>query len=265
MALTEHRINALAEALYHCLRRGETMPPLTEREPELTLEDAYYISKAMLALRLAGNGETLIGKKIGVTSDAVQQMLGVFQPDFGFLTDCMAFPNGAAIALGGQLIQPRAEGEIAFRLRADLNGPGVTEDQVLTATECILPCMEIVDSRIHNWQIKIEDTVADNASCGVYVLGDTPIDPRGLDLSQLELELYKNDAFVSSGKGTAVQGNPLTAVAWLANTLAEFDIALLAGETILSGSFVPLEPVAAGDRLVMKLKGYDDISCSFTA
>jgi 2-oxopent-4-enoate/cis-2-oxohex-4-enoate hydratase len=191
-------------------------------------------------------------------------MLGVFQPDFGFLTDAMAFDNNSDIPVKGNLIQPRAEGEIAFRLKKDLRGPGVTEADVLDATECIMPCFEIVDSRIDNWQIKIQDTVADNASCGVYILGDTEIDPRGLNLSELEMKVYKNDKLISEGKGSAVQGNPLTAVAWLANTLGEFGIPFLAGEVILSGSVVPLEPVIAGDKMHLELAGNGIDTCTTT-
>src|SRR5690606_9878958 len=135
----------------------------------------------------------------------------------------------------------------------DLRGPGVTPEQVLDATECIIPCFEIVDSRIHDWKIRIQDTIADNASCGVYVLGRQEIDPRGLDLPNLEIDVFKNGKKISSGKGSAVQGNPLTAVAWLANTLGEFGIPFLAGEIILSGSLVPLEPVVAGDTMHLEL------------
>ncbi|MBT8140549.1 MAG: fumarylacetoacetate hydrolase family protein [Gammaproteobacteria bacterium] len=244
------------------MRSGATLAPLTETHPGIEINDAYHISRAMLNCRLERDGEKVVGKKIGVTSAAVQEMLGVFQPDFGFLTDAMAYANGAAIPVTGNLIQPRAEGEIAFRLKADLQGPGVTEADVLAATECIMPCFEIVDSRIDNWQIKIQDTVADNASCGVFVLGDAEIDPKGVDLAQLEINVLKNGERISSGKGAAVQGNPLTAVAWLANTLGEFGIPFLAGELILSGSLVPLEPVTAGDRIELEMFGEGIERCS---
>jgi 2-oxopent-4-enoate/cis-2-oxohex-4-enoate hydratase len=219
--------------------------------------------------RLDRDGEKIVGKKIGVTSDAVQKMLGVFQPDFGFLTDAMAFDDNAAIKVPGQLIAPRAEGEIAFRLKKDLRGPGVTPEQVLDATECIIPCFEIVDSRIKDWKIKIQDTVADNASCGVYVLGKQELDPRALDLPNLYIDVFKNGEKISTGKGSAVQGNPLTAVAWLANTLGEFGIPFLAGEIILSGSLVPLESVAPGDEMHLDLmdpsgRKIGSATCSFT-
>jgi 2-oxopent-4-enoate/cis-2-oxohex-4-enoate hydratase len=270
MALPNTQIEALGLELYQALRACRTLAPLVERVPGIAIEDSYHISKHMVQLRLDRDGEKIVGKKIGVTSDAVQKMLGVFQPDFGFLTDAMEFPDNAAIPVSGRLIQPRAEGEIAFRLKRDLRGPGVTAEQVLDATECIIPCFEIVDSRIRDWNIKIQDTVADNASCGVYVLGSQPLDPRNFDLPNLAIDVFKNGAKISSGKGSAVQGNPLTAVAWLANTLSQFDIPFLAGEIILSGSLVPLEPVKAGDAMRLELKGADGIqvlgsvSCTFT-
>ena len=263
MALDRADIDRLGRLLYDSLRSGRTIAPLTDTQAAITIEDAYHISQAMLKLRLERDGERVVGKKIGVTSAAVQEMLGVFQPDFGFLTDAMAYDNGAAIPIAGHLIQPRAEGEIAFRLKKDLQGPGISDTDVLEATDYLLPCFEIVDSRIDDWQIKIQDTVADNASCGVYVLGDTRIDPRTVDLPALEIDVFKNGEKISSGKGEAVQGNPLTAVAWLANTLGEFGIPFLAGEVILSGSLVPLEPAASGDKFHLELKGHGEVSCEF--
>jgi len=256
-------IERLGEELYRALRDRHVLEPLTEREPEISIEDAYHISQRMTQLRLERDGERVVGKKIGVTSKPVQDMLGVFQPDFGILTDSMEYPEGARIPIAGNLIQPRAEGEIAFRLRSDLVGPGVTEQDVLDATATIIPCFEIVDSRIRDWQIKIEDTVADNASCGVYVLGREEVDPRDHDLPNLHMKIYKNGEFHSEGLGSAVQGNPLTAVAWLANTLGEFGIPFKAGEVILSGSLAPLIPVEAGDEMSLELAGVGRCNCSF--
>ncbi|MBD2859556.1 fumarylacetoacetate hydrolase family protein [Spongiibacter sp. KMU-158] len=253
--MDKQKIEQLGDELYRALRSGETIVPFTEREPDITIEDAYYISLQMLKRRQENDGENIVGKKIGVTSKVVQDMLGVHQPDFGFLTDAMVYANGAEVPVAGNLIQPRAEAEIGFRLKADLQGPGVTEADVLAATECIMPCFEIVDSRIDNWKIKIQDTVADNASCGVYVLGEAEVDPRDFDLPNLAVTVWKNGELLSEGKGSAVQGNPLTAVAWLANTLGAFGIPFKAGEVILSGSVVPLEPVVAGDSMKMELHG----------
>ncbi|MBM7060335.1 fumarylacetoacetate hydrolase family protein [Pseudomonas sp. UL073] len=254
-----------ADELFQALSQGCTLAPLTERWPAISIEDAYHISRQIVERRVAG-GSAIVGKKIGVTSKAVQDMLGVHQPDFGFLTRDMWFDNGAEISLSAnRLIQPRAEGEIAFQLKHDLCGPGVTEADVLAATECVMACFEIVDSRIHDWNIAIQDTVADNASCGVFVLGAERVDPRSLDLPSLHMRVRKNGAPLSEGYGAAVQGNPLTAVAWLANTLGAFGIPFKAGEIILSGSLVPLEPARAGDRFDLTIDGLGSAQVSFCA
>jgi len=261
--MEQERINQLGDELFEALRTRSTVAPLTERESGITIEDAYHISLRMVNQRVELDGEQIVGKKIGVTSKPVQEMLNVFQPDFGFLTNTMESPDGADIPIVGNLIQPKAEGEIAFRLKKDLAGPGVTEQDVLDATATIMPCFEIVDSRIDDWKIKIEDTVADNASCGVYVLGKNEVDPRDFDLPNLRMTIYKNGEFNSEGMGSAVQGNPLTAVAWLANTLGEFGIPFKAGEIILSGSLAPLIPVVAGDEMSLEIEGIGGCSCRF--
>jgi len=259
------RLHALADELYGALRQRRTLPPLTAREPSITIDDAYRISSYLLQRRLA-DGERVVGKKIGVTSKAVQQMLDVHQPDFGFLTDRMQVPDGATVSFArAGLIQPRAEGEIAFVLKRDLSGPGVTREDVLDATECVLPCFEIVDSRIADWRIRIQDTVADNASCGVFVLGQQRIDPRSLDLAAVRLEMFRNGEPAGSGLGAAVQGHPAEAVAWLANTLGGFGIPFLEGEVILSGSLAPLVPAAPGDHFQLTIEGLGGASLRFAA
>lgn len=255
-------IEGLGDELFTALRQGTTVDPLSSRIGGMTVEDAYRISLHMLRRR-ESEGETVIGKKIGVTSKAVQDMLGVHQPDFGFLTDAMQFANGATISLKATgLIQPRAEGEIAFRLKRDLHGTDLTREDVLYATEWVAPCFEIVDSRIHHWQIRIQDTVADNASCGVFVVGD-PHDPRELDLAQVRMDLSRNGELSCSGLGSAVQGHPAEAVAWLANTLGRFGIPFRKGELILSGSLAPLVPVAAGDLFTLQMEGLGGCSVKF--
>lgn len=263
MSLVQDRIHALGDELFAALRARTTLAPLTEREAGIDIDDAYRISLRFLERRIA-DGERVIGKKIGVTSKPVQDMLGVHQPDFGFLTDRMQVKNGEVISIKGSgLIQPRAEGEIAFVLKKDLKGPGVTEDQVLDATDHVLPCFEIVDSRIHDWKIKIQDTVADNASCGVFVCGGDRIKPHALDLAAVKMDITKNGTHVASGLGSAVQGHPATAVAWLANTLGRYGIPFLKGEIILSGSLAPLLPALPGDRFHMTLAGIGEASIGF--
>lgn len=247
--------------LFAALQDGRTIAPLIARNPELTIEDAYAISLDFLSRRRA-SGEKVVGKKIGVTSKAVQDMLGVFQPDFGFLTDAMHIDGDIDIKKN-RLIQPRAEAEIAFILKDSLTGPGVTAEQVIAATQSIAPCFEIVDSRIDDWNISIVDTVADNASCGVFVLGEARADPQDHDLPNLHVRVTKNGLPLSEGLGSAVQGNPAEAVAWLANTLGAHGVTLDAGDIILSGSLVPLEPAVPGDTFEMVLDGIGNCSARF--
>jgi 2-oxopent-4-enoate/cis-2-oxohex-4-enoate hydratase len=258
-----HLTADLADELYRALMGGFTVPPLRQRGLELDVEDAYAISLALLGHRLKA-GEKVIGKKIGVSSAAVQDMLGVHQPDFGFLTDRMQVPDRSEVRIAGRLIQPRAEAEIAFILKSRLEGPGVSSAAVLAATESIAPCFEIVDSRIRDWDIGIVDTVADNASCGVFVLGSARVDPRCLDLAALEVSVWKNGRPLSQGLGSAVQGSPLASVAWLANTLGRYGVTLDPGDVILSGSLVPLEPAHPGDRFRLVLEAVGEAAVAFS-
>ncbi|MCY1289601.1 2-hydroxyhexa-2,4-dienoate hydratase [compost metagenome] len=254
-------IARLGDELFVALDKAEALAPLTERHPDLAIEDAYAIQQRLIARRLE-RGERIIGKKIGVTSQAVMDMLGVGQPDFGQLTDAMVVEQGASVPMRN-LIQPKAEGEIAFVLKHDLAGPGVTVADVLRATEGVMACFEIVDSRVRDWKIKIQDTVADNASCGVFVLGDRLVDPRGLDLVTTGMVLEKNGRVVGTGAGAASMGSPAIAVAWLANTLGRLGMSLKAGEVILSGALSAMVPVEAGDNLRVSIAGIGGCSVRF--
>jgi 2-oxopent-4-enoate/cis-2-oxohex-4-enoate hydratase len=260
--MTPDAITRYADELFTALRQRHTVAPLTEREQEITIEDAYQVSRGLLARREA-EGERVIGKKIGCTSKAVQRMLGVHQPDFGYLTDRMKYPDGGELPISSLMIQPRAEGEIAFLLKRDLVGPGVGIDEVLEATERVFPCFEIVDSRIRDWKITIYDTIADNASSGLFVLGGPGAGPRDVDLTTCGMVVEKNGEVISTGAGAAALGSPAFCVAWLANTLGGFGIPLLAGEIVLSGSLVPLEPVVPGDKMLLKVGGLGTASLVF--
>ncbi|WP_347250433.1 2-oxopent-4-enoate hydratase [Zoogloea sp.] len=259
--MNPNQIEHYGDELYNALITRTPVAPLTDREPGITLDDAYRIQLRMIQRRLDA-GETIIGKKIGVTSKVVMDMLKVNQPDFGQMTSGMVFNEGEAIRVDS-MIAPRAEAEVAFILKHDLEGPGVTAADVLRATECVLPCFEIVDSRIQDWKIKIQDTVADNASCGVLTLGGVRRSPRDLDLALAGMVLEKNGELISTSTGAAVQGSPVNAVAWLANTLGRLGIGLKAGEVILSGSQSPLVPVKAGDSLVCAVGGLGSTSVRF--
>ncbi len=257
-------IKALGNELFSALQTRTAIDPLTQRYSDITIDDAYQISLQMLQRRLE-TGQTVIGKKIGVTSKPVQDMLNVHQPDFGFLTSSMLYPDDATISLSqAGLIAPRAEGEIAFVLAQDLTGSQITAQDVMDATAYVTPCFEIVDSRILNWQIRIQDTVADNASCGVFVMGQQHTKPQGLALDKLFMRLWKNQQAAGEGYGSAVQGHPCQAVAWLANTLGRYGIPFKQGEMILSGSLAPLVPAAAGDVFEMNITELGSARVRFT-
>lgn len=261
MNMDTTRIIQLGDALHQALVKRATIAPLTGQHPEITIEDAYHIQQRFIARRME-QGARVVGKKIGVTSQVVMDMLNVRQPDFGYLLDSMIVNQGEAIPMD-TLIQPKAEGEIAFILKRDLMGPGISNADVLRATECVLPCFEIVDSRITDWKIRIADTVADNASCGVFVLGDHAVDPRKVDLSTCGMVLEKNGEVAATGAGAAALGSPVNAVAWLANTLGRLGIPLKAGEVILSGSLAAMLPVKAGDSLRVTIGGIGGCSVRF--
>lgn len=254
-------ITRLGDELYQALTTRTVVDPLTTRHPDITIADAYHVQQRMIERRLEA-GERIIGKKVGVTSRAVMNMLGVYRPDFGYMLDGMAYNEGQSIDMA-TLIQPKAEGEIAFMLKRDLLGPGITNADVLAATECVMPCFEIVDSRIRDWKIKIQDTVADNASCGVFVLGDQAVDARRLDLSLCGMVLEKNGEVIATGAGAAALGSPVNAVTWLANTMGELGTPLKAGEVILSGALAAMFPAQAGDSFRVSIGGLGNCSVRF--
>ena len=254
-------IQTLGDSLYQALRSNSVIDPITNQYPDMTIEDAYAVQKRMIDRRVQ-DGEVIVGKKIGVTSRAVMNMLGVYQPDFGYMMDRMIVNEGESIAMS-TLIQPKAEGEIAFLLKKDLMGPGLSNADILAATECVIPCFEIVDSRIRDWKIKIQDTVADNASCGVFVLGDSAVSPRKVDLSTCGMVLEKNGEIIATGSGAAAMGSPVNAITWLANTLGSLGVPLKAGEVVLSGALAAMFPCAAGDNFRVSIGGIGSCSVRF--
>lgn len=259
--LAANVIERYGDALYDALRSGVPIPKISSLEPDSTIDDAYRIQSRLVERRVRA-GETIVGKKIGLTSKAIQDALGVYQPDFGQLTSGMLHQDGATIELG-HLMQPRAEGELAFVLKEDLVGPGITAMDVIRATDYVTPCFEVVDTRFEDWKIAIQDTVADNASCGVFVLGQDRADPRDLDLSLAGMVITRNGDIEVTGVGAAVQGSPLNAVAWLANTLGRLGLPFRAGEVILSGAQAPLISVQDGDVLVCRIAGIGTCTAKF--
>lgn len=261
MTLDSTTLDALGDRLYSAWQTHEAIEPLTQAHAQMTIEDAYRVQQRFVSHRIK-RGERIVGKKIGVTSDAVMSMLGVNQPDFGQLLDGMIRDDGTSIDTKA-LIQPKAEAEIAFVLKRTLRGPGISAADVIAATEGVMACFEIVDSRIRDWKIRIQDTVADNASCGLFVLGERLVDPRALDLRTCGMVLEKNGAVVATGAGAATMGSPVVAVAWLANTLGRLGTALEAGSVILSGALGAMVPVAAGDNLRATIGGLGGCSIRF--
>jgi 2-oxopent-4-enoate/cis-2-oxohex-4-enoate hydratase len=261
MNLSQEKIVAFGDELFEASRAARQVKPLTERESALSIDDAYRIQLRTIA-RWVEAGERIVGKKIGITSSAVMQMLKVGQPDFGHLLSNMAYRDGETLD-AKSFCQPRGEGEIAFILKRELMGPRLNNADVLAATEFVMPAFEIVDSRITDWKIKIQDTVADNGSSGAFVLGDRAVSPYAVDLVTCGMVLEKNGEIIGTGAGAASLGNPVNAVTWLANKLGSLGITLKPGEVILSGSLSIMFPIQAGDTLHMKLGGIGSASCRF--
>lgn len=234
---------------------------LTETYPGLTVEDAYRIQLEGISMKLA-QGRKVIGKKIGLTSKGMQKLLGVNEPDYGHLFDNMLLLEGEPCQRQ-ELLLPKVEGELAFVLKDTLKGPGVTIADVYRATEGVMPAFEIVDSRIRDWKIKLADTIADNGSSARLVLGSRLVPVQDLDLRLIGMVLEKNGEMVSTGAGAEVWGHPAAAVAWLANKLAEFDIALEAGEIILSGAVTAAEVAESGDVFTLSFDGLGCLNLKF--
>ena len=257
----------LADTLWDAQFKATPCAPLSATNPDLTCEDAYEIqsiniNRRMTEKGLFGTRARLVGRKIGVTSRAVQGWLEVSEPDFGGLLCDMSVGDGATANIS-KLLQPRVEGEIAFVLKKPLFGPGVTPAQVVAATDFILPAIEIIDSRIADWKFKIQDTIADNASSGMFVVGSRPSSLDAINLRTVGMALWKNGTVVSTGAGAACMGNPVNAVVWLVNKLGEFGVSLAAGELILSGALGPVSPVVKGDFVSVEIGRMGGVSVGF--
>ncbi|WP_003542207.1 2-keto-4-pentenoate hydratase [Desulfotomaculum nigrificans] len=246
------------------LRAEATQTPidtLTDTYPDLNVEDAYQIQLAQVDMQLK-MGHKVVGKKIGLTSKGMQQLLGVNEPDYGHLFEHMLLMEGEPCRRD-QLIWPRIEGELAFVLKDRLKGPGVNIADVYRATAGIMPAIEIVDSRIRDWKIKLPDTVADNGSSARFVLGSRMVPVEELDLRHIGMVLEKNGEMVNNGAGAAVWGHPAAAVAWLANKLAAYDIALEPGEIILSGAITAAVDANAGDVFTVSFHSLGTLNLKF--
>ncbi len=253
------RIERAALAIREARRSRRPIPPVSASFGLEGLAEAYAAAESNVRARLA-EGRRVIGKKVGLTSPAVQKQLGVDQPDFGVLFDDMAFLSGADIPTD-RLIQPKVEAEVAFVMGADLGPEPPSWGELLRAVEYALPALEIVDSAIADWKITLVDTVADNASSALFVLGDQPVSVGRLQLAQLPMTLRRGEALASQGTGAACLGHPLRAAWWLARTMAERGQPMRAGEVVMSGALGPMVPAASGDAFVADLGPLGTVSC----
>ncbi len=251
-----------AEILASAERDRRPVPPLAEQLPGMDVVDSYEVQLINIHQRL-GAGARVNGHKVGLSSVAMQQMMGVDEPDYGhLLSDMEVFPDRPVPA--DRYCYPRVEVEVGFILGDTLPGEDCTEDDVIRATEAVAPAIELIDSRILDWKIGLVDTIADNASSAGYVLGPERVPPTALDLKKIEARLLRNGEQVAEGRSDAVLGDPAVAVAWLARKVASFGVRLEAGHVILPGSVHRAVDVAPGDRFTAEFDGLGRVDLSFT-
>ncbi|OBJ68764.1 2-keto-4-pentenoate hydratase [Mycobacterium sp. 1274756.6] len=251
----------LAADLAKAERSRVAIGPLTDAHPDIDVVDAYEIQLINIRQRVA-EGARVVGHKVGLSSEAMQQMMGVDEPDYGHLLDDMAVFEDTPVA-AGRYLYPRIEVEVAFILAADLPGADCTEDDVLAATEAFAPAIELIDSRIADWKIKLCDTIADNASSAGWVLGSERVAPTDIDIKNIDAVLKRNGEVVAEGRSDAVLGNPVTAVAWLARKVESFGVRLKAGDIVLPGTATRAIDAHPGDQFVADFTGLGSVRLSF--
>jgi 2-keto-4-pentenoate hydratase len=260
-AVSREQIEALAERLRRAEETGKPCGPIRDHLPEGDVEAAYAVQRANTEF-WTKQGRRLVGRKIGLTAKAVQRQLGVDQPDFGMLLADRTVGDGEEID-PGLVMQPRVEAEIALIIERDLTAERPTVADVIRATAFAVPAIEVVSSRIADWDIRIVDTIADNASFGLYVLGGPPRSLDGLDLRLCGMVMERRGEPISLGVGAACLGNPLNAAAWLARKMVEVGMPLQAGDVIMTGALGPMAPVAAGDVIEARISGLGSVRAVF--
>lgn len=256
-------IQKIARKLLDAELFKQPIAPLTESETSITADDAYRIQLYQIE-RKVSEGAVVKGLKIGLTSKVMQEMLNVHTPDYGFILDTMVFQEHRAIDTE-QFIQPKVEFEIAFVFKKALQGPNVTVQDVIDATDYIVPSIEIIDSRIENWRIKFEDTVADNGSSAGAILGTRKTLLSNVDIADIGMTVYKNDECIDKATSDAVLGNPLNAVVWLANEVSRYAISIQPGMFVLSGALSKALPFTNGDHFKADFGELGEVSISFQA
>ncbi|KLO26964.1 2-keto-4-pentenoate hydratase [Mycolicibacter heraklionensis] len=251
----------LAAELAQAERSRVPISPLTAAQPGIDVVDAYEIQLINIRQRIA-EGARVVGHKVGLSSEAMQQMMGVDEPDYGHLLNEMQVFEDKPVKASNYLY-PRVEVEVAFILAEDLPGADCTEEDVLAATEAFAPAIELIDSRISDWKIKLCDTIADNASSAGFVLGKQRVKPGDIDIKNIDAALTKNGEVVAQGRSDAVLGNPVTAVAWLARKVESFGVRLKAGDIVLPGTATRAIDVHAGDDCVAEFSGLGSVRLVF--
>lgn len=251
----------LAAELALAERNRTALDPLRARHPEIDVVDAYEIQLINIRRRIAA-GARVVGHKVGLSSEAMQQMMGVDEPDYGHLLAEMEVFEDAPVPAANYLY-PRVEVEVGFILADDLPGSGCTEDDVLAATAAFVPAIELIDSRIRDWKIALCDTIADNASSAGFVLGPQRVSPKDVDICAIDAVLTRNGEVVAEGRSDAVLGNPVTAVAWLARKVDSFGVRLKAGDIVLPGSCTRAIDVRPGDAFLAEFAGLGSVRLSF--
>ena len=251
----------LAADLAQAERSRVPISPLTDGEPDIDVVDAYEIQLINIRQRVA-EGARVIGHKVGLSSEAMQKMMNVDEPDYGHLLDEMQVFEGTPVR-SDRYLYPRVEVEVGFILADDLPGAGCTEDDVLAATAAFAPAIELIDTRITNWQIKLCDTIADNASSAGWVLGEARVSPKDVDIKAIDAVLTNDGEVVAEGRSDAVLGNPVTAVAWLARKVESFGVRLRAGDIVLPGSCTRAIDAPPGSHFVAEFSGLGSVQLSF--
>jgi len=259
--LTVEVRDELAADLAEAERSRVAIAPLTTTNPDIDVVDAYEIQLINIRQRVA-EGARVIGHKVGLSSKAMQEMMGVDEPDYGHLLDEMAVHQDRPVP-SGRYLYPRVEVEVGFVLADDLPGEGCTEDDVLAATAALAPAIELIDTRITDWKIKLCDTIADNASSAGWVLGEARVSPKDIDIQNIDAVLTRNGEVVAKGRSDAVLGNPVTAVAWLARKVDSFGVRLKAGDIVLPGSCTKALDANPGDDFVADFDGLGSVHLSF--
>ena len=255
------KVEAAAKRLREAAQKGIVCEPVRNLIGTTDLEKAYAVQEINTALRIA-QGAKIVGSKIGLTSLAVQKQLGVDQPDFGILWQDKEVLNGGEIAMS-ELMQPRAEAEIAFVLGKDLTSTHLTSIDMLSAIDYALASIEIVGSRIKDWDIKITDTIADNASASHWVVGHRPVKLENLDLLNCKMVMENNGKIVSEGIGRNCLGSPINAMLWLAQKMVALGRPMQAGDVILTGALGPMVSAKAGDNFKVTIEGLGEVSAKF--